>query len=94
MTSDFSTLVAVVQDESAALAARTTAVGQLAEIDPGRAKDVLIATAARSEEDPRLLEAAGRALARCSELASLYLTEWDCRDMSEIAYDAYWEAVP
>jgi hypothetical protein len=56
--------------------------------DPGVAREVLIRAASEAIADAAYLEGVGRLLARCASLTSP-LTEWDFRDMADIAHDTY-----
>ncbi|GID90876.1 hypothetical protein ACFQFC_37030 [Amorphoplanes digitatis] len=61
--------------------------------DSFRAREIFIRAAADSTADIDFLEEVGKLLAKCAELTTP-LTEWDFRDMTDIAHDAYWEALP
>ena len=71
---------------------RLDAGGRLLADDPGAAREVLIRGASDATADAVYLEGLGRLLARCASLTSP-LTEWDFRDMTDIAHDVYWDSL-
>jgi hypothetical protein len=71
---------------------RLDAGGRLLADDPGAAREVLIRAASEATADAAYLEGVGRLLARCAGLTSP-LTEWDFRDMTDIAHDVYWDSL-
>jgi hypothetical protein len=72
---------------------RLAAGAEMLDVDPFGAREILIEGAAESNAEPRFLEGVGKLLARCA-LLTTQLTEWDFRDMTDIAYDAYWAGLP
>ena len=79
-------------DHSLALPARLVAAQRLVDLNANRAKPVLIAAAADETDDVVVLAGVGEALARCADLTS-HLTEWDFRDMTDVAHDTYWASL-
>ncbi len=93
MIDDFKQNEMELLDHSRSLSARLAAAQRLIDLDAQRAKVVLIGAAADENDDEAVLVGVGRALARCADLTS-HLTEWDFRDMTDAAHDAYWDALP
>ena len=94
MMDEFSAQAAILRNDSIDAQVRVSVALRLGNDFPLRARELLIEIASSPDDDARVLEAVGRALARCSEVTSSYLTEWDCRDMTEVAYETYWAEVP
>jgi hypothetical protein len=79
-------------DPALSVESRLDAGARLLATDPAAAREPLIRAASESTADPAYLEGVGRLLARCAGLTSP-LTEWDFRDMTDIAHDVYWDSL-
>jgi hypothetical protein len=72
---------------------RCEAMGELAKLDPESAVDALLKVGERATEHAEILRAAGTELARLSHL-SKQVSEFDMRNLTEIAYVAYCDWIP
>ncbi len=72
---------------------RLRALVELAPSDPRLAREICLQIAARESEERGLLEGVGRLLARISHDGEL-VTEFDVRDMTAVAFDAFCEWLP
>jgi hypothetical protein len=68
-------------------------MGELAKVDPASAVETLLQVGERTSEHAEILRAAGTELARLSHL-SKEVSEFDMRDLTEIAYLAYCDWTP
>lgn len=93
MSGEFDSWSSQLFDKSLPAATRLEAAARLVTADPFKAKEILIKTAADASAEVDLLQGIGKELARCAGLTS-HLTEWDFRDMTDVAHDAYWDALP
>jgi len=85
-------LVEKLLDAALPVESRLDAGARLLATDPGAAREPLIRAASGSSGDPAYLEGVGRLLARCASM-TVPLTEWDFRDMADIAHDVYWDSL-
>lgn len=81
---------AVALDPSAGLADRISALVQLSALDAERAIQVAISVTENPNEPPGVLVAVGEEIARIAS-KTRWLTEFEVRNMSDVAFDAYCE---
>lgn len=86
-------LTAVSLDSTRPVAERMAAMDALIEQAPEAAKMVMLSVAERTREPRQILEASGIGLARIQR-SGVRVSEFDMRDMSEIAFVAYAEWGP
>ncbi|MET7877749.1 hypothetical protein [Micromonospora profundi] len=90
MMDEFFELALVAMDKSGDVSVRGNAISRMAELDPVKAKGILIGVASAGDEPDELLRQAGKSLGLLAAKAG-YLSEWDLRDVTESAYEAYCE---
>ncbi|MFD6562647.1 hypothetical protein [Micromonospora profundi] len=90
MMDEFFELALVAADRSGGVSERCNAISRMAELDPVKAKEILIGVASADDEPDELLRQAGKSLGLLAAKAG-YLSEWDLRDVTESAYEAYCE---
>ncbi|NJC14419.1 hypothetical protein F4558_004245 [Micromonospora profundi] len=88
MTDDFFELALVAMDKSGGVSERCDAISRMAELDSVKAKEILIGVASSWDEPGEILSQAGKSLGLLAAKAG-YLSEWDLRDVTESAYEAY-----
>ena len=88
MTDEVESLVTVLTDPSGDPATRSSAATELVALDPERALPILLKIAEDTHENPEMLRAAGRELARAAS-RTRYLSEFELRDVSGASYEAY-----
>ncbi|WP_381797779.1 hypothetical protein [Streptomyces niveus] len=79
---------AVVLDPSADLAVRISALVQLSALNAERAIQLAISVTENPDEPPGALAAVGKEIARIAS-KTRWLTEFEVRNMSDVAFDAY-----
>lgn len=79
-------LTAVSLDSTRPVADRMAAMDALIEQAPEAAKVVMLSVAERTGEPRQILEAAGIGLARIEHNSGVRVSEFDMRDVSEIAF--------
>ena len=85
---EFFELALIAIGKSGGVSVRCNAVSRIAELDPVKAKEILIGVASADDESDELLRQAGKSLGLLAAKAG-YLSEWDLRDVTESAYEAY-----
>ncbi|EFL18374.1 hypothetical protein [Streptomyces sp. C] len=90
MSDQFAAERAVVLDPSADLADRVAALVQLSALNAERAIQVAISVTENCDESPSVLAAMGEEIARISS-KTRWLTEFEVRNMRDVAFDAYCE---
>ncbi|MEU7917363.1 hypothetical protein ACGFIP_16325 [Micromonospora zamorensis] len=90
MIDEFFELALLVVDKSGVVLERCNAIPRMTEIDPVRAKEILLGIASTWDESDEVLRQAGKWLGLIAAKAG-YLSEWDMRDITEVAYAAYCE---
>ncbi|MFF4248920.1 hypothetical protein ACFYY2_31265 [Streptomyces sp. NPDC001822] len=90
MSNQVAMATAAVMDSSTDLADRIAALRLLSGLNTERAIQVAISVTEDPDEPPIVLVAVGEELARIA-LETRWLTEFEVRNMSDVAFDAYCE---
>jgi hypothetical protein len=93
MTTPRKDLSRVILDEGRGVQERREAMEELATADPASAVQALLQIGKRATEQAQIVRAAGTELARLSHLGN-EVSEFDLRNLTEIAYQAYCDWVP
>jgi len=93
MTTPRRDLSQVVLDAARSPQERREAIGELAKVDPASAVEALLRVGERTTEHAEILRAAGTELARLSHQSN-EVSEFDMRNLTEIAYLAYCDWIP